>query len=449
MSLDDVATLAADSTAAADVSAPAGDGGSGADVSVPSTTGDSGAAAAVERTNTQATPEVQTTTEIPEWQPTQPVALPDAIRKLQADKELLQNPIISEALKQVQSAYDRLNAYTLHLPTVADAKKFSEAFPGGLQDAIQAQARAQQMDQSDSVFYSRDPAQHRELASTWAKDDPEAFSVLAKSGLEVLAETNPEAYQAIGQEVLEQTLANMQAAAYRTGNTDAAQRIAQVHEDIFGRKPGEAPRVDPRDSKLSAREKAQEQKEQQFRQSVAASFATQSNTQAGVRVKSTIESIVKTALNGVKVTDAARSRIQKDIYDDVNAQLLRDGGLDNQLKSIAQAGMRAGTFSPQQQQQWINAVYAKARGLIQASAQRIISEWTKDFLGMKGADLSKREQAASRTDVTGGGSPNLGMTLLTGDKILQMTDEEFRNYRGPIHPDWKKQMETARFAAKK
>lgn len=456
MSLEEAGVLAPDSTGA-EVSSPAtGDGGYGGTDAGASPAGDGGGAQPIESTQATEQPTDATTAEgqqptdttLPEYVGQAPVALPDAIRKLQADKDLGAHPLVSEALKQVQSAYDRLNAYTLHLPTVADAKKFAESFPGGLQDAIQAQQRAQQLDESDGVFYSRDPAQHRELASTWAKDDPEAFGVLTRSGLEVYAETNPEGYQALGNEILEQTLGNMLATAYQTGNQEAAARISQVHQDIFGRKPGEQSRQDPRDAKHQQREQAQTQKEQQFQQRVAKSFADTSNSQAGTKISTAIDGVLKTALNGVKITPQARQRIAKEVYDEINTRLLGDRALDNQLKAIIQAGSRSGNFSPQQQQQWINAIYAKGRNLVQTVATEKVNEWTVNFLGVKKADTTKREQAGARTDVTGGGSPNLGMTPLTGDKILNMTDEDFRNYKGPIHPEWRKQMQEARFGRK-
>lgn len=458
MSLEEGAALALDSTGADTASAAVGDNGAGAGDTGASTAGDSGAATSVENkqdvslessATADGTQAQQTDTAISEYVGQVPVALPDAIRKLQADKDLSAHPLVSEALKQVQSAYDRLNAYTLHLPTVADAKKFAESFPGGLNDAIQAQQRAQQLDESDSVFYSRDPAQHRELASTWAKDDPEAFRVLQRAGLEVYAETNPEGYQALGNEILEQTLGNMLETAYKTGNQEAAARISQVHQDIFGRKPGEQPRQDPRDAKYQQREQAQTQREQQFQQNVAKNFADTSNTQAGTKISTAIDSVLKTALNGVKITPQAKQRIAKEAYDEINTRLLQDRALDNQLKAIVQAGSRARQFSPQQQQQWVNAIYAKGRNLVQTVVSEKVNEWTVNFLGVKKADTTKREQAGSRTDVTGGGSPNLGMTPLTGDKILNMSDEDFRNYKGPIHPEWRKQMQDARFARSK
>lgn len=455
MSLDDVAVLAPDSTGADVASGAAGDGGAGvADTSI-ATAGDSGATTSIESTQdvttgTEATAEGSTTQQPvtdTSWQG-QPVSLPDAIRKLQADQALSANPLVSDALKQVQSAFDRLNAYTTHLPTVADAKKFTEAFPGGIQDALTAQQRAQRMDESDNIFYSRDPQQHRSLAETWAKDDPDAFAVLSKSGLEVLAESNPQAYQSIGQEILEQTLVGMLTTAYRTGNTEAAQRINQVHQDIFGRKPGEQPRTDPRDQKFQQREQQISQREQNFLNSVALNFANGNNAQAGQRISSSIDSTLKTALNGVKITDAARQRIAKECYDEINQKLLIDKALDNQLNSIRTSGLRSGRFTPQQQEQWVNAVYSKGRNLVQQVVADKVNEWTTNFLGLKKADTNKREQAGQRTDITGSGSPNLSMKPLTGDKIAAMSDEDFRNYKGPIDPNWRKQYQDARFARK-
>lgn len=449
---DETGTLAIDSAVATEPSTPIGDGGTGGtEIEQPTLPVESPVEPTTE-TTVETPPETPSTEETPAAPSatdyiTQPVALPQEIRKLAADKELMANPAVAAAVKVAQSAYDRLNAYTTHFPTVADAKKFSEAFPGGVQDALTAQQRSMQLDESDTAFYSRDAAQHRELASTWAKDDPEAFATLTRSGLEVLAETQPEAYRTLALDVLEQTLGLMQQQALLRSDSEAAQRINQVHQDIFGRKPGEQPRTDPRDAAHKAREASLKQSEERFQSQVAANFANESNKQAGTRISQSIDGVLNIALKTVKITPAARTRMAEEIYDNINKTLLQDKGLDNQLKAIAQAGIRSGQFSPQQQQQWINAIYAKARGLVQSTSQKVITQWTQDFLGMKKADTTRREQASTRTDVTGGGSPEMGLPKLTGKQLLEMSDEEFRN----VHPsqlpkDWKKQMQDARFA---
>src|SRR5260221_2779536 len=137
MSLDDLATMTADPTTVAEPSAPIGDGGGGG--------------TATEQPTLPVESPVEPTTETPTETPTEPpptgdaplepsvtdlitkpVALPQEIRRLAADKELMANPAVAAAVKAAQSAYDRLNAYTTHFPTVADAKKFTEAFPGGV-----------------------------------------------------------------------------------------------------------------------------------------------------------------------------------------------------------------------------------------------------------------------------------------------------------------------------
>ena len=452
MSLDDLATMTADPTTVAEPSSPIGDGGGGG--------------TATEQPTLPVESPVEPTTETPTETPTEPpptgdaplepsvtdlitkpVALPQEIRRLAADKELMANPAVAAAVKAAQSAYDRLNAYTTHFPTVADAKKFTEAFPGGVTDALSAQQRAIQMDESDNAFYSRDAVQHRALASTWAKDDPEAFAVLSRAGLEVLAETQPDAYRTLALDVLEQTLGNMQQAAFQRNDQEAAMRINQVHQDIFGRKPGEQPRTDPRDAQHKQRETQLREQEQRFQSQVASNFANESNKQAGTRISQSIDGVLKSALATVKITPQARNRIAEEIYSNINQTLLQDKGLDNQLKSIAQAGIRSGQFTPQQQQQWINAIYAKARGLVQSTAQKVIDQWTQDFLGMKKADTTRREQAATRTDVTGGGSPELGLPKVTGEQLLTMSKEDLNKlHPSQIPKDWKEQMAKARNA---
>ena len=449
MSLDDTGTLTADSAAVTDVSAGNGDISAGAAVTDTTTVSDDGAAEVTTDTTQQqdTTQQVDTaavtdtTTDIT----VSPSPIPNELRALMANKELMANPAVAAAVKVAQSAFDRVNAYASHFPTVADAKKFTEAFPGGIPDALAAQQKAEKLDNSDAVFYSRDPQQHRELAAGWQQDDPEAYSSLIRSGLEVLHDSDPEAFKGVMLESLEQTLAGMQAAAFHRNDQEAAQRIARVHEDIFGRKPGEQPRQDPRDAKHQQREQKLQQERQEFLSSVATSFMQTSNDQVGARFEATIKASVDTALKSVKATDAQKSRLVKDIYDDINGKLRADTALQNQISAIVTAGKRAGKFTPQDQQKYVNAIYAKAQSLLRASGPQFINDWTATFLNVKRADTAKREAAGTRTDVTGGGSPNFGTKPLTGAQLLDMDQAELAKVPSQlIPPNWKQLMRDER-----
>ena len=367
--------------------------------------------------------------------------LPNEFRSLFKNPD----PAVAALAPKIQSMWDRLQAYTSHFPTVADAKQFSEAFPGGVKDALMAQAKAAELDEADNAYFSRDPAQHAALAKDWATNDPEAFASLAEQALTALSESNRPAYDKLGGTILEGTLSNLYRTALGVGNKDAADRIAQLHEDVFGRKLGEQPRNDPRAQELTQREQRLKTQEQEHTNRVASDFATNANSQVGKQLQSQILTNLSTALKNLKVSEGAKGRISQEIYDDINQKLIADKGLQNRLQSIAQQGRRAG-FTPQLTQQWVDALSARARALLATSAKTVIDRWTQDYLGVAKATNAKIDNAASRKDVGGGGLPNHGLAPLTAEKMATMTNAEILAHQGPIDPNALRQIREGKWA---
>jgi hypothetical protein len=422
--LDDAMMTAADSAVATEPTESIGDDSSVGTVTETTAVGDESPETQV--TETQETTETTSTeeTSAPPTDATQPVVFPDAVRKLQANKELMANPLVAEAFKAMQSAYGRLNDYTLHFPTVADAKKFAEAFPGGLNDALSDKQEADKARASDDAFYSRDRKQIYELASTWQQDDPEAYRVLLHEGLMNLMDRDPEGFREVALELLEGSLGQMQQAAFQRNDQESAGRISQVHQDIFGRKPGESARVDPRDRQFKEREAAFQRQQAEFTGRVAASFMETSNDIAADKVSVAVRATVNQVLKNSKVTSEQKDKLASEIYDDINLKLRADKSLQSQIQSIVGSGKRTGKFSKEDQDRYSNAIYAKAQSILRSTGPQFISNWTKTFLNMKQADTNRRVAAGNRTDLTGGGSPNFGSSMLTGAQLLDMTDKQ-------------------------
>ena len=439
MPLDDVGAAAA----AIDTSIPS-DGGAGAveapvtDVQTDDVTG--GTPAAIEATPAEQSQPTPAETQVPlEVTPGQ--SLPQQFRSLFKNPD----PEVAKLAPQIQSMWDRLQAYTTHFPTVADAKEFTSAFPGGVKEAVAAQQRAMELDEVDNAYFSRDPEQHASLARDWSQNDPEAFATMVRASAGVLSQSNPQEYQKVGQEILEGTLHNLYRTALGVGNQEAATRIDQLMKDVFGRGVNEAPKADPRDQQFKQREAEQSKRESEFQNRVAADFATGANQAAGRQLQTQIQSNLATALKNLKVSDGAKGKIAEEIYNDINQKLIADRALQTRLQSIAQAGRRNG-FSDQQRAQWSDAIIARAKALLPTSAKSVIDQWTQDYLGVVKANNDKATSAGQRKDVGGGGPPDQSLTPLTGDKIFHMTDKEFSDYKGPIHPQWRAQLNEAKFA---
>jgi hypothetical protein len=407
-----------------------------ADVQTDTTTESMDATQPVETEQTDTT---QDTTAQPVPETVTSGALPNEFRSLFKH----QDPAIAQLAPKIQGLWDKVQAYSSY-GSVADMKQFREAFPGGLQDAINASQRAMELDEVDNAYFSRDPEQHNQLARDWATNDPEAFAMLAETSLNTLAAMNPQAYQPIGLKVLEGTLQNLYRQANQMGNQQAAQRLDELMKDVFGRGINEQPRVDPREAQYKAREEAINQREMQAINRATSQFTNDTNIHVAQAVQSIIQTNLQTALAKYRVSDGARQRITQEIYDDINQKLIADKGLQTRLQSIAQAGRKTG-FTDQHRQQWSEAIYNRARNLLTGSSTPIVNRWTQDILSASKAKIDKITSAASRKDIGSGGAPNYGMNPLTAEQIDKMSNAELLAYQGPISPDARAKLRENKF----
>ncbi len=424
-------TMVAETTAIA--SEPSG-GGEGAVETVEQPLGDEGVQ--------------QPTTEVTAEQPVQPEAQPEEVIPEGASppdwiKAHFADP---QHGKDAQRLWDGYNAFRQQFGTIAEAKAAKEIISsvGSLDELKSAIEAANEKQNSDFVYSSADPAQHEAMARDWAESDPKAFATLTQAGIKVLAESQPEAYQELGQQILTETLASLQATAHRIGNKDAADRIEQVARDIFGHGLNEPKRVDPRDAKYAAKDKEYAEREQKAKAELVTNFAQSANTQVGTQVAASIDAMLKTALAGVKITDAARGKIASEVYSSINEKLVADKGLQTRLQAIGQAGKLRGQFSQQDTQQWVNAIQARAKALLPTVAKQVVEQWTKDYLGVVKDKTAKITGAANRKDITGGGAPDLSTGPLTLEKLKGMTNQQLMDYPGVIPPDLLKQLRASR-----
>lgn len=348
--------------------------------------------------------------------------------------------------KEAQRLWDTAQGYRQVFPTVAAAKQVSELVSsvGSVQDLQAAIQSANEKQLTDLAYDSGDPAQIKPLVEDWYNASPQGYVAMTHAGIEHLAQKDPAAYQEIGQKILEDTLTNLQSTAFRVGNKEAADRIEQLAKDIFGRGLNEPKRVDPRDAKYAEKEKSLNAREQKIQNTLVESFVTDSNQAVASDVLSMIDASLKTSLAGVKITDAAKGKIRENIYSDINQNLIKDSNLQTRLQSIGQNGKRRGQYTPEDRQQWRAAINARAKTLLSASAQKIINQWTQDYLGVVKAKTDKIKGAATRTDITGGGSPDMSLDKLTGDKMVNMTNDQIMSYKGPLHPEWRAQLREAK-----
>ena len=146
-------------------------------------------------------------------------------------KAIAANP---EIKPELQRLWDQHQAFREIFPTVAEARAVRELFPGGAADAKAVLSKAREMEQSDQLFFSRDPYAQRELAANMLAMDPQAFGAMLKVSSDLVREKQPELYQAFTSGLATQALAGegfhehlgMIAQALENNDLHSLQRLA-------------------------------------------------------------------------------------------------------------------------------------------------------------------------------------------------------------------------------
>jgi len=157
-------------------------------------------------------------------------------------------------------------------------------------------------------------------------------------------------------------------------------------------------------------------------------FHNAAQTSVETQVQQSIQGTLAKVLKDAPFTEGGKKRIAEDIFRQVDNTLRADRGLARQYASIVRprgpaqgAGWR---LDPAAQDAAVSLLVGRAKALIPAVAKQVVAEHTSYLVGANKALIEKKEGAAKRVDIAGGGAPEVRVRPLKPEDVRGMTDEE-------------------------
>ena len=237
-----------------------------------------------------------------------------------------------------------------------DAQSYRESFATP-EEARAATGLLNDLDRMDTLFFSRRPEDHAELARAVANLDPVAFASLAKAMNSMAANGSD---------------------APRQAPQEAAQQDGAPAERDSSVLPHRAATPHPAPAQVE--------------------FLHAANAGTVHGVLEAIETQVDRLLpQGVSKT--ARNRVVGEIYRELDATL----GSNRQLGQQVREAFRSGNLDAAHQRAVVALVTGRARQALPAIAKRVLNEWTSTVVAANQDRLARQRAAAHRVDITGSG----------------------------------------------
>lgn len=361
----------------------------------------------------------------------------EAAEKIEPDEEVTVPEDLKALFKmegvgpKVRDLFYRHAEYQKTFPTVAEAREYRQLYPN-LEMAKTASNDAAELERFDSLFYTQDPADKKAFLKSLQEADSEHFEGLVQSLPDALSEVSPELYRsALAIPVTRDVLRNLAAMAAAEGGErgenlkNAVDVVAlRLFRKAFEEADRESALPDPRSDALSKREQNLRTREAEVQTRQVKEFSDRVNERAVTDVMKTVRTSVDKLLEGSGVTEGAKNRIAGEIYRAIDETLRTDRELQRQVRRT----LREGDFGNDHQQKIAGILIARYKALIRPTAQKVVSQWTKDLLGLNQQKRDKQQQAGQRKDIGGAvpsGRPQVGPRV-TPDKLdySQLTDDD-------------------------
>jgi hypothetical protein len=280
-----------------------------------------------------------------------------------------------------------------------DAQAYREAFATP-EAARVATSQLADLDRLDSLFYSRRPEDHAELARTVASLDPEAFASLANAMHEfagarhAVPGTDPGRDQTHPARPPAESSASNSAAS---PNNDAGRSSAM-------------PSQPPRATEPSAAQ---------------SDFLQSTNAAAVQSVLDAIETQVERLLPE-NISKSARNRVVGEIYRELDTTL----GSNRQLAQQMRDAFRSGGLDAEHQRAVVTLITGRARQALPGVAKRVLNEWTSTVVAAHNDRRARQQAAERRVDIGGsGGAGSDGPRSMTPREIdyRRMSDADILN----------------------
>lgn len=364
-----------------------------------------------------------------------------------------------------KSYWNRMQAYS-QLGSVAETRAFKEAVEqaGGVEALTDLVSKSQEIDSVDNAYYSADPQQQLELAERLANDDSEAFVSMTRIGNDVWKQIDPEGYQAHLSQTVRDTfnqvagvnqsgVSNFEAhiaaleQAARAGDQNAVNDLVTRLVSWWGQNSqklgfGDQQKrvsIDPNQAAVErARTQLAEQQDSFYKEKYQ-HFETSVLRDVSTQVDQRISAMVDKSLEGVKISDGMKKRLAAEIHDAIEQVVISDQAHRSKINQLMNSSPRGGfsqlRMDDQTRRQIVNLKVARASQALPSVAQKIISEWTADFIGANKSAAAKAKAAGARPDITGNVPRNYGGKKTLNDAIAEgrksgkpLTDDDILNY---------------------
>ncbi|MFZ3200970.1 MAG: hypothetical protein WA175_07455 [Candidatus Acidiferrales bacterium] len=279
-----------------------------------------------------------------------------------------------------------------------DAQEYRRTFATP-EEARSATALLADLNRMDTLFFSRRPEDHAELARTIAELDSGAFASLAHAMAQVSAET-----QRYGDRGTE-----------KPGNMDLTRPLGPIQgkgiEDT-------EPRADAtRSHTNTANSKRQTPEQEQFFHATNAT-AVQSVLDA---IESQVEKLLPEG-----ISKNARNRVVGEVYRELDSSLRTNRQLSQQIREA----FRSGALDAEHQRAIVSLITARARQALPGVARRVLNEWTSTIVAASQDRRARQRAAERRVDIAGsrGGSAEGQRPISPRDlDYARMSDSDILN----------------------
>lgn len=277
-------------------------------------------------------------------------------------------------LKELGNAYFRAEAYSKVFPKVEEAQAAKQLIEGvgGIDGITTIQQRMQGYDAQEAGLEAGDPA----VLDSFFKDYPEGAATLAPHYLDLLAKSNPDAFETTVAPHAISLLAKagmVNHIAQMAAETDPArlQQMAKQANDWMKQQSDnikqiqQAPKKDPREDQFKQRATEQDHREEQF-------FSSQVDTAVNAKSQGDVTKVVDQYAKTYKLNDVQKARFGTSLMTRVVQEMLADDtfkkqdGIRRTSKDIEKvASFRAAEFN----RRLPDAAFKEAQELYGATAR--------------------------------------------------------------------------------
>ena len=319
-----------------------------------------------------------------------------------------------------------------------DAKAYREAFATP-EDARSATALLADLNRMDSLFFSRRPEDHAELARSIASLDPAAFASLARA-MAAQAATAPPSHGRHSEdrsdaESLFVSIGRPGANPKRdrsslSTNRDEEATLPLVAQDDGAMGKSVAPNGETSPSTVGGRSSATPLRTQDSATPDAptptqTNFFHATNAAAVETVIDAIETQVERLLPD-GVSKNARNRVVGEIYRELDSALRSNRQLTEQMRNA----FRSGSLDAEHQRGIVSLIAGRARQALPGVAKRVLNEWTSTVVAANHDRRVRQRAAERRVDIagsSGGGTESRRPTSPRDIDYARMSDGDILN----------------------